>query len=283
VTNHTDQHERREERDRLRAVVARIGQMADAWEQQLPEVIRTPAVVSALRAALEPAAASAVRVPATDRTALIADAIGPTMLLGLQDAELFDEPGRERIRDWIKWISETVAALPTDRTAVLREAADIAESLRQFEPATGARWSAQVSENVGILRVAAELRRLAAGSAGRVADDTQPETPDRAAVYQEVAERLVAKYGVTNRAAAQIRQWAAEEPSVSRPAVGGAQQPKEDQTPCGDQVAGWTCILPDGPHPDWRHRNGIEGMWWDQSRVEPYSNRDQIAAEGRPS
>ena len=45
--------ERREERDRLRAVVARVAQMADAWEQQLPEVIRTPAVVSALRAALE--------------------------------------------------------------------------------------------------------------------------------------------------------------------------------------------------------------------------------------
>ena len=48
--------ERHEERDRLRAVVARVRQMADVWEQQLPEVIRTPAVVSALRAALELAA-----------------------------------------------------------------------------------------------------------------------------------------------------------------------------------------------------------------------------------
>ncbi|MET9073909.1 hypothetical protein ABZX95_17415 [Streptomyces sp. NPDC004232] len=38
------------------AVLARIRQMADYWEQQLPEVIRTPAVVSALRAAMEPAA-----------------------------------------------------------------------------------------------------------------------------------------------------------------------------------------------------------------------------------
>lgn len=51
---------------------------------------------------------------------------------------------------------------PADRTAVLREAADIADDLRQFEHATGARASAQVSENVGILRVADELRRLAA-------------------------------------------------------------------------------------------------------------------------
>jgi hypothetical protein len=60
--------ERREERDRLRAVVARIRQMADAWEQQLPEVIRTPAVVSALRAALEPAVSSVGQAPA-DRKA----------------------------------------------------------------------------------------------------------------------------------------------------------------------------------------------------------------------
>jgi hypothetical protein len=40
---------------RLRAVVARLRQMTDHWEQRLPEVIRTPAVVSAIRAALEAA------------------------------------------------------------------------------------------------------------------------------------------------------------------------------------------------------------------------------------
>lgn len=38
---------------RQQTALARIGQMADHWEQQLPEVIRTPAVVSAIRAALE--------------------------------------------------------------------------------------------------------------------------------------------------------------------------------------------------------------------------------------
>lgn len=48
-----------------------------------------------------------------------------------------------------------------DRATLLREAADIAESLRQFETASGARKSAQVSENVGILRVVGELRRKA--------------------------------------------------------------------------------------------------------------------------
>ena len=111
--------------------------------------------------------------PATDRTALIADAIGPTMLLGLQDAELFDEPGRERIRDWIKWISETVAALPADRTAVLQEAADAIDR------------ETQALKDDGVLEpdkfrpcrdASAQLRRLAGGSAGRVAADAQPET-----------------------------------------------------------------------------------------------------------
>ena len=38
-------------------------------------------------------------------------AIRPTMLLGLQDAELFDAPGAERIGEWADWISKTVAEL----------------------------------------------------------------------------------------------------------------------------------------------------------------------------
>lgn len=67
------------------------------------------------------------------RVALVAEAIGPVMLIGLQDAELFDQPGTERIGEWIKWISETVAALPAEfelrgtaeiRAAALTEAAD---------------------------------------------------------------------------------------------------------------------------------------------------------------
>ncbi|MFE7626069.1 hypothetical protein [Streptomyces sp. NPDC057509] len=57
-------------------------------------------------------------------------------------------------------------AAPADRAAVLREAADIAETLRQFEPAYGPRKDAQVSENVGVLRVADHFRRLA--------DEAQP-------------------------------------------------------------------------------------------------------------
>ncbi|MEU1302814.1 hypothetical protein [Streptomyces shenzhenensis] len=47
----------------------------------------------------------------------IADAIGPTMLLGLQDAELDGEGGAQRIREWVAWISQTVAALPLVQAA----------------------------------------------------------------------------------------------------------------------------------------------------------------------
>jgi hypothetical protein len=54
----------------------------------------------------------AVSAALADRTAVIAAAIGPNMLLSLQDAELAGAQGAERIQDWIKWISETVAALP---------------------------------------------------------------------------------------------------------------------------------------------------------------------------
>lgn len=48
----------------------------------------------------------------TDQTALtgrIKKAIGPTMLRGLQDAELYDEPGAQRIREWVDWIAGAAA------------------------------------------------------------------------------------------------------------------------------------------------------------------------------
>ncbi|MEU0665702.1 hypothetical protein ABZ508_26450 [Streptomyces lavendulocolor] len=69
------------------------------------------------------------------------------------------------------------AAADAYRAEVLREAADVAETLRQFDPAFGARKSAQISENVGVLRVADELRRLAeAAVSGSTAGDEQAET-----------------------------------------------------------------------------------------------------------
>ncbi|MGW6262405.1 hypothetical protein [Streptomyces sp. NPDC055085] len=46
-----------------------------------------------------------------------------------------------------------------------------------------------------------------------------------------------------------------------------------DPRPCGDQLTEWTCTLPPGPHPEWRRRDDINGAWWTQSRISPYSNR----------
>lgn len=48
---------------------------------------------------------------ADDLRARIDAAIRPNMLLGLQDAELYDKPGAKRISEWADWISERVAAL----------------------------------------------------------------------------------------------------------------------------------------------------------------------------
>lgn len=59
------------------------------------------------------------------------------------------------------------------------------------------------------------------------------------------------------------------------------QQPVEaelDPRPCGDQLTEWTCVRPSGPHPDWKHLDK-SGVWWDQSRAAPFSNRDRLAAE----
>jgi hypothetical protein len=53
----------------------------------------------------------------TDQPALpdrIKKTIGPTMLLGLQDAELDGEGGQQRIREWVDWIAEAVAPLVAD-------------------------------------------------------------------------------------------------------------------------------------------------------------------------
>ena len=47
----------------------------------------------------------------------IKDKIGPTMRIGLQDAELFDGPGAERIEDWVTWITDAVIAVRDEELA----------------------------------------------------------------------------------------------------------------------------------------------------------------------
>lgn len=47
---------------------------------------------------------------------------------------------------------------------------------------------------------------------------------DRALIYHEIADRLTHKYGPTNRAANQIRQWAIEQPDATRPQITDPEQ-----------------------------------------------------------
>ncbi|MFE1587003.1 hypothetical protein ACFW6Q_15075 [Streptomyces sp. NPDC058737] len=117
-------------RDRIAAAMAR----ADGWAAaaETLHTMDTPAADRYRRCA------DAVLADLPRRTADdVAAVIGPTMLLGLQDAELDGEGGMQRIHDWIKRISEAVIALPavlpatTDQTAELttEEARSLADDL----------------------------------------------------------------------------------------------------------------------------------------------------------
>ncbi|MCX5522629.1 hypothetical protein OG342_07090 [Streptomyces bobili] len=178
------------------------------------------------------AAVSAGQAPATDRTAL-----RERIAQALADATGARWPAQAFLTE----ADAVLAVLPetTDRAAVLREAAAIAEGQRQFEPAYGARWAAQVSENLGCLRVADELRRLAdapaAAVSGRAADETaaKPWQSDSARIGRTLiwswSEIGKGAYGEGYRAAqAEARALLGGQrgTDAEAPAVGGA-QPKE--------------------------------------------------------
>ncbi|WP_416520078.1 hypothetical protein [Streptomyces achromogenes] len=95
------------------------------------------------------------------------------------DARFIAAMSPETVKAMAAEIRRLRAELAAARAAALREAADIADGLRQFERTTGPRAAAQISENVGILRVANELRRRAEASAAVethvVADDSDDE------------------------------------------------------------------------------------------------------------
>ncbi len=57
----------------------------------------------------------------------IAEAFGPAMRIGLQDAELFDEPGAERIEEWITYITKWVTDAVSPELERLRARAERAE------------------------------------------------------------------------------------------------------------------------------------------------------------
>ncbi|MGW7329682.1 hypothetical protein ACWGIU_14030 [Streptomyces sp. NPDC054840] len=93
--------------------------------------------------------------PTNPTDSLTAEALLEVMAFRLATGTALVEPNQFR---------DAVAAY---RRQVLAEASVIALELRQFEKASGARAGAQVSENVGIIRVADELMRLADGGESR--------------------------------------------------------------------------------------------------------------------
>lgn len=129
-----------------------------------------------------------------------------------------------------------VRELEDGRAAVLREAADIADGLRQFEPTSGARKSAQVSENVGILRVVEELRRLAA--------ETQAEgEPTESTDYQVVGDWGVDGADSAEEARDAVAKWLREYPKCGA----HAQQRIVRDWPDGSEFYGPWTDLPDAP------------------------------------
>ncbi|WP_399554216.1 hypothetical protein OG582_40540 (plasmid) [Streptomyces anulatus] len=173
-------------------------------------------------------------------------------------------------------MNNTVPPTPLDRAATLRDAADIAESLREFTPAYGARKAAQISENVGILRVAGHLRRLADEAAAGVQPPTEGETLTETErqlldfALDLAADQMASRDGFDDEDQAALEKLRALAAPPAAPAAPEAQ--------CGDQLDRWTCILPPGPHPSWRHADYQAGAWWGQSWIPPYSNQPEATA-----
>ncbi len=188
-----------------------------------------------------------------------------------------DKARSSTYRSYQQRADAVLAVLPaTDRAALLHETADIAESLRQFEPASGARWAAQVSENVGILRVATELRRLA-NEAEFVATPCAPMVPcEDGGEPCDVHERLMSHHDGSHELCAPNcetadgpRRVAAEE----QPAETQAQHVEPSPVCQGFQWIGQSFATCDRcGHPAWDHRGedvAVEGAG-------PFDNRRTV-------
>ncbi|MGW6255429.1 hypothetical protein [Streptomyces sp. NPDC055085] len=99
---------------------------------------------------------------------------------------------------------------------------------------------------------------------------------DRAALRQRIAEALAGHAG-SKAFLADGREW--EHVRSVWYAHADAALTVLDPRPCGDQLTEWTCTLPPGPHPQWRHVDDVTGAWWTQSRIPPYSNRDSTEVD----
>ncbi|MFJ4418245.1 hypothetical protein [Streptomyces sp. NPDC088925] len=146
--------EARSDRAAVRAV-SRVAQMADAWEQQLPETIRTAAAVDAIRHALEGAEPKAAP---TDRAAVLREAI-PVW-------EAVYEPGN--VSDYLIGYANSEAAAKGAAEAWLRSQKDEVGSLEwvledQLASGRYERWYELLEHHPGNVEIGPGIivRRLA--------------------------------------------------------------------------------------------------------------------------
>lgn len=157
-------------------IIERVRQMTDLWEQQLPEVIRTPAVVSAIRAALDAEPAAVAAPPPATRAAEDAAWIDGDPLMETIAAAVYErcQTGDGGIvHDDPRNIAAAAAA--GARSLVLRTAADAldeSEALRDFTDDHMSDVNAAADE---LRRMADEAQQPEPGP-GRAGSDEQPET-----------------------------------------------------------------------------------------------------------
>jgi len=106
----------------------------------------------------------------------IDSAIRPAMLIGLQDAELYDEPGRERIGEWADSITTWVLAVvqpELDRIPVLEERVSRLTAVLDSADDLPARIARQALAEEDRLRASLDQARAAAfREAARLLEDT---------------------------------------------------------------------------------------------------------------
>lgn len=86
----------------------------------------------------------------------IADAIGPTMRIGLQDAELDGPGGAQRINEWIEWIATALLPLIAEEREAARagELIDVADWLCDggLDDATAPKIETLLRERASVIR-----------------------------------------------------------------------------------------------------------------------------------
>ncbi|MEU1800840.1 hypothetical protein [Streptomyces sp. NPDC019937] len=206
----------------------------------------------------EPDAASTVLerqpVPVADaeRRARYEAAFGPNMRLGLQDAELFDEPGAQRINEWITWITDAVMAVADAELGQVR--AELNQAQDDRTGACLARWEEE-QENARLRLALASARRGRREARARAAelDRALDETIGERDYLHDVADKLayaIAPVEVIGEHSSANDPWANALEHVApaaRPRV-TSHTYEDDGGPCRAEAYGEICGAPRADH-----------------------------------